>query len=173
MPSRRKLERARAFAADAGLQFGADHIAHTMYSLEAAQAGARPVSSARASPAIVCASDPMALGAIRAVRRAGLKVPDDVSVVGFDDSALMNCTDPPLTTVRQPIDAMGRMVIELLIAQIAGTPFPTTSCSSSPSWSFAARRVRCERLIPPDPALARDRHGASLPIAHVAAAVHR
>jgi DNA-binding LacI/PurR family transcriptional regulator len=62
----------------------------------------------------------MALGAIRAVRRAGRSVPRDVSVVGFDDSALMNCTDPPLTTVRQPIEPMGRMVIELLVGQIAG-----------------------------------------------------
>ncbi len=49
-------------------------------------------------------------------------MPGDVSVVGFDDSALMNCTDPPLTTVRQPIEPMGRMVIELLNGQIAGTP---------------------------------------------------
>ena len=63
----------------------------------------------------MCASDPLALGAIRAVRRAGLRVPDDVSVVGFDDSALMSCTEPPLTTVRQPIESMGRMVIELLV----------------------------------------------------------
>ena len=47
-------------------------------------------------------------------------MPGDVSVVGFDDSALMSCTDPPLTTVRQPIEAMGRMVIELLVGQIAG-----------------------------------------------------
>ncbi len=62
----------------------------------------------------------MALGAIRAVRRAGLSVPGDVSVIGFDDSALMSSVDPPLTTVRQPIDAMGRLVIELLTAQIAG-----------------------------------------------------
>ncbi|MDQ1579055.1 MAG: hypothetical protein QOE21_1742 [Microbacteriaceae bacterium] len=69
---------------------------------------------------ILCASDPLALGAIRAVRRAGLEVPTDVSVIGFDDSALMNAVDPPLTTVRQPIEPMGRMVIELLVAQISG-----------------------------------------------------
>jgi DNA-binding LacI/PurR family transcriptional regulator len=58
---------------------------------------------------------------VRAVRRAGLTVPGDVSVVGFDDSALMNSTDPPLTTVRQPIEPMGRMVIEMLVSQLAGT----------------------------------------------------
>lgn len=56
---------------------------------------------------------------MRAVRRSGLRVPDDVSVIGFDDSALMNCTEPPLTTVRQPIESMGRMIIELLMRQMS------------------------------------------------------
>ena len=71
---------------------------------------------------IICASDPLALGVIRAVRRARLDVPGDVSVVGFDDSAFMTCTDPPLTTVRQPIEAMGRAVVTLLAQQIEGAP---------------------------------------------------
>jgi DNA-binding LacI/PurR family transcriptional regulator len=123
MPSRRKVERARALAARAGIQLGSDDVAHALYSLEAAQAAAVRLLG-RGITGIICASDPMALGAIRAVRRAGLRVPQDVSVVGYDDSALMNCTEPPLTTVRQPIDAMGRMVIELLIGQIAGTSVP-------------------------------------------------
>jgi len=43
-----------------------------------------------------------------------------VSVVGFDDSALMSCTEPPLTTMRQPIESMGRTAIDLLLAQIQG-----------------------------------------------------
>ena len=94
-------------------------IVHSLYSLEAAQAATVRLL-ARGVTGIICASDPMALGAIRAVRRAGRSVPRDVSVVGFDDSALMNCTDPPLTTVRQPIEPMGRMVIELLVGQMAG-----------------------------------------------------
>jgi DNA-binding LacI/PurR family transcriptional regulator len=123
VPSRRKVERARALAAGAGIQLASDDVAYALYSLEAGQAAATRLL-ARGITGIICASDPLALGAIRAVRRAGLKVPDDVSVVGYDDSALMNCTEPPLTTVRQPIDAMGRMVIELLIAQIAGTAVP-------------------------------------------------
>jgi DNA-binding LacI/PurR family transcriptional regulator len=41
-------------------------------------------------------------------------------VVGYDDSAFMNCTEPPLTTVRQPIEAMGRAAVELLVTQIQG-----------------------------------------------------
>ncbi len=101
----------------------ADQIARSLYSLEAAQAAAVRLLAAGVT-GIVCASDPMALGAIRAVRRAGLTVPGDVSVVGFDDSALMNAVDPPLTTVRQPIEPMGRMVIELLVGQINGLHVP-------------------------------------------------
>ena len=119
VPSRRKLAAALRVAAAAGFPIGPDRIAHSLYSLEAAQASATRLIRAGVT-GIVAASDPMALGAIRAVRRAGLSVPGDVSVIGFDDSALMSSVDPPLTTVRQPIDAMGRLVIELLTAQIAG-----------------------------------------------------
>jgi DNA-binding LacI/PurR family transcriptional regulator len=120
VPSRRKLERGRALAAAAGVSLGPDEIAHGLFSLEAAQAAAMRLL-AHGITGIVCASDPMALGAIRAARKAGYSVPGDVSVVGFDDSFLMNCTEPPLTTVRQPIEPMGRMAIELLGGLIAGT----------------------------------------------------
>jgi DNA-binding LacI/PurR family transcriptional regulator len=119
IPSRRKLAAARATADRAGVPIPNSRIVHSLYSLEAAQAAAARLLQSGVT-GIVCASDPMALGAIRAVRRAGLTVPGHVSVVGFDDSALMNCTDPPLTTVRQPIDSMGRLVIELLVGQISG-----------------------------------------------------
>jgi LacI family repressor for deo operon, udp, cdd, tsx, nupC, and nupG len=69
----------------------------------------------------IFANDKTAIGAIRALQERQVNVPRDVSVVGFDDSALMTCVDPPLTTVRQPIEPMCRMVIELLVAQIAGS----------------------------------------------------
>src|SRR2546430_12463672 len=49
-----------------------------------------------------------------------LAVPAEVSVVGFDDSVFMACTDPPLTTVRQPIEAMGQAAVALLAAQVGG-----------------------------------------------------
>jgi DNA-binding LacI/PurR family transcriptional regulator len=120
VPSQRKLAAARVVAERAGITLGPDQIAHSHYSLEGAQASAVRLLEAGVT-GIVCASDPMALGAIRAARRAGLSVPRDVSVVGFDDSALMNSIDPPLTTVRQPIEPMCRMIIELLVGQIAGS----------------------------------------------------
>jgi DNA-binding LacI/PurR family transcriptional regulator len=121
IPSRRKVTAARAVAAKAGIALGPERIAHAWYSIEAAQAGAARLIDDGVT-GIVCASDLMALGAIRAAKRAGRTVPGDVSIVGFDDSFLMNCTEPPLTTVRQPIEPMCRMVIELLVRQVAGAP---------------------------------------------------
>lgn len=119
VPSQRKLAGARRVLAELGEPLADDLVVRGLYTLESGQAGATRLLAAGAT-AIVCASDLLALGAIRAVRRAGRRVPEDVSVVGYDDSALMSCTEPPLTTVRQPIDAMGRTAIELLLAQIQG-----------------------------------------------------
>ncbi len=94
-----------------------------MFSLEGGQAAASRLLD-RGVTGFLCASDPLALGAVRAARRKGLAVPAQVSVVGYDDSAFMNCTEPPLTTVRQPIEAMGRAAVEMLNAQIGGQSVP-------------------------------------------------
>jgi DNA-binding LacI/PurR family transcriptional regulator len=120
IPSRRKLDAARLSSERTGVPLPDAHVVHSHYNLEAGQAATARLLAAGVT-GVICASDPLALGAIRAVRRAGLRVPQDVSVVGFDDSALMNSIDPPLTTVRQPIEPMGRMVIELLVAQLSGS----------------------------------------------------
>jgi DNA-binding LacI/PurR family transcriptional regulator len=124
VPSERKLAGARAFAERAGIALPDEHIVRGLYSLESGQAAASRLLKAGVT-GIICASDPLALGAVRAVRRAGLSVPEDVSVVGYDDSALMSCTDPPLTTVRQPIESMGRAAIDLLGGLIAGATLST------------------------------------------------
>ncbi len=119
VPSERKLDGARRCLAQLGDPLPEELVVRGLYTIESGQAGAKRLIDAGAT-AIVCASDPLALGAIRAARRAGLRVPDDVSVVGFDDSSLMSCTEPPLTTVRQPIESMGRTAIDLLLGQIRG-----------------------------------------------------
>jgi DNA-binding LacI/PurR family transcriptional regulator len=70
--------------------------------------------------AVFAASDAMAIGAMRSLRAAGRRVPDDVAVVGFDDSPSAAHTDPPLTTVHQPVEAMGREMVRLLLTRISG-----------------------------------------------------
>jgi DNA-binding LacI/PurR family transcriptional regulator len=61
----------------------------------------------------------MAAGAVHVLRAAGRKIPEDVAVVGFDDSRSAETTDPPLTSVRQPIEEMGREMVRLLVGQLA------------------------------------------------------
>ena len=69
--------------------------------------------------AIFAASDLMAVGVLRGLRRSGRRVPDDVAVVGFDDLPLAARTDPQLTTVRQPIAAMGSWMARTLAALVS------------------------------------------------------
>ncbi|GGP43223.1 LacI family DNA-binding transcriptional regulator [Saccharothrix coeruleofusca] len=101
----------------------ADLVEHSLFSVEGGQAAAAKLLD-RGCTAIVCGSDLMAFGAIRAARQRGLHVPRDVSVVGFDDSPLIVFADPPLTTLRQPVDAMGQAAVHALLEEIGGTPAP-------------------------------------------------
>ncbi|GAA4929845.1 LacI family DNA-binding transcriptional regulator [Actinoplanes utahensis] len=115
IPSRRKLN---AMLSVAGSATEAEALVErSSFSMEGARVAATKLVE-RGVTGIVCASDVLALGAIRAARRLGRAVPGDVSVVGFDDSAFMTCTDPPLTTVRQPIETMGQAAVDLLVSQI-------------------------------------------------------
>ncbi|MER6206987.1 MULTISPECIES: LacI family DNA-binding transcriptional regulator [unclassified Streptomyces] len=69
--------------------------------------------------AVFAGSDVMAAGARQVLREEGRRIPDDVALVGYDDSAIARHMDPPLTSVRQPIEEMGRSMIDLLLAEIA------------------------------------------------------
>ncbi|GGU43867.1 LacI family DNA-binding transcriptional regulator [Lentzea flava] len=71
--------------------------------------------------AVFVAADIMALGALRVLRAGGRKVPEDVAVVGFDDSVLAATAVPPLTTVRQETETLGRTMTWRLLAELAGT----------------------------------------------------
>lgn len=98
-------------------------ISHSLFTVEGGQAAAHHLLSAGAT-AIVCGSDLMALGAIRTIRQRGLSCPGDASVIGYDDSPLIAFTDPPLTTVRQAVVAMGTSAVQALVDEINGTPAP-------------------------------------------------
>lgn len=97
----------------------------TIFSVEGGQAAAARMLDT-GHTAIICGSDVMALGAIREVRARGLDVPGDVSVVGYDDSALMPFTSPALTTVRQPVAAICQAAVGALMSAIRGLPVDQT-----------------------------------------------
>jgi DNA-binding LacI/PurR family transcriptional regulator len=118
VPSARKLA---AFARVAKVAMPSELVERTRFSLEGGHAATLRLIESGVT-GIICASDPLALGAIRAARRTDLSVPGDLSVVGYDDSAFMSCTSPPLTTVRQPLEAIGRAAVEMLVGQIEGLP---------------------------------------------------
>lgn len=102
-----------------------DLVVNTLFTLEGGQAAAQVLLD-RGCTAICCASDIMAVGAVRAARQRGLEVPGDVSVVGFDDSPMTPYLDPPLTTVRQPVREMGLAAVSSLLEEIGGTRSPRT-----------------------------------------------
>ena len=89
------------------------------YRIDDATAAARALLSRSPRPtAVLCFSDVVAITLIRVAKRLGLRVPDDVSVVGFDDSPAAALSEPALTTVRQDSAAKGRHTAEALIAAI-------------------------------------------------------
>jgi LacI family repressor for deo operon, udp, cdd, tsx, nupC, and nupG len=92
------------------------------------EAGIRAVDSLLAKQqrftAVFCSNDEMAIGAIRAIKSKGLKVPQDISVIGFDDIRFSRYTDPPLTTIAQPKDELGREAMNMLIELLRGVDVP-------------------------------------------------
>jgi len=90
-----------------------------MEGAELGRTGVRELLSRDEPPtAVICGNDIYALGAYAGARDLGYRVPEDISIVGFDDIALSELVYPPLTTIRQPVAAMAEMVVDLLIHRI-------------------------------------------------------
>jgi DNA-binding LacI/PurR family transcriptional regulator len=124
MPVVRKVTGFRAaMSAQLGIEDVDRLVEYSMFSVEGGAAAAGRLLDAGCT-ALVCGSDLMALGAVRAVRERCLQVPRDVSVVGYDDSLLVGFTDPPLTTVRQSVQAMGAAAVRALLDEVSGVPAP-------------------------------------------------
>ncbi|CND69524.1 LacI-type transcriptional regulator [Mycobacterium tuberculosis] len=108
----------REALADAGLpeyvEYGDFGEASGMIAAEKLLAGAPQLD------AVFAASDPMAFGALRVLRRRGRRVPDDVAVIGFDDSSAAPLAEPPLSTVHQSLEEMGVEMARLLVSRIRG-----------------------------------------------------
>lgn len=95
-------------------------VMHGDFSIESgAAAGQRLLARREAPSAIFCFNDEMAMGVLEVARRLGVRVPDDVSVVGFDDIRFAQYTTPPLTTIAQPMRQIGEGTVQLLLRILA------------------------------------------------------
>ncbi|WP_282692369.1 LacI family DNA-binding transcriptional regulator [Streptomyces sp. CC208A] len=118
--ARCRLDGYREGLADAGLPADDALVATGDFTEEGGRRAMRELLDRRPGlDAVFAASDVMAAGARAVLREAGRRVPADVALVGVDDSAVARLMDPPLTSVRQPIEEMGRTMARLLLAEIA------------------------------------------------------
>jgi DNA-binding LacI/PurR family transcriptional regulator len=122
-PSERRLEGFLESMAARGADDPKRLVAHQVYTIEGGMSAAEALLD-QGVTAIVAASDYMALGAIRAAGRRGLDVPGDLSVVGYDDSQVMEFVDPPLTTVRQPIERIAQSISTAMVHLVNRRPVP-------------------------------------------------
>ncbi|MFJ4828195.1 LacI family DNA-binding transcriptional regulator [Streptomyces bacillaris] len=119
--AQRRLDGYRAALATAGLPPDERLIAPADFTEEGGARAMRELLDRRPDlDAVFAASDVMAAGARQVLREAGRRIPEDVALIGFDDSVVARHMHPPLTSVRQPIEEMGRRMAELLLEEIAG-----------------------------------------------------
>ena len=117
--SRHRLLGYRAGLEEAGIAFDESYVVASDFEKEGGYRAMKRLLELSTPPtAVICSSDTGAVGAIQAIREAGLSVPGDISVVGFDDIDLASHVHPALTTVRQDTNTIGRKAIELLDALI-------------------------------------------------------
>jgi LacI family repressor for deo operon, udp, cdd, tsx, nupC, and nupG len=109
----------------AGLAVREEWVVQGSYTLQGGERAAQSLLLLKDRPtAIFCFSDEIAFGCIHALRQNGFRVPQDFSVIGFDDIPYARYFNPPLTTVAQPAEAIGRTCATLLLDQIEGRPAP-------------------------------------------------
>ncbi|MFD7942779.1 substrate-binding domain-containing protein, partial [Streptomyces sp. NPDC059744] len=119
--AQRRLDGYRKAVAAAGLGPDEQLIAPADFTEEGGARAMRELLARRPDvDAVFAASDVMAAGARQVLREAGRRIPDDVALIGFDDSAVARHMDPALTSVRQPIEEMGRVMTRVLLQEIAG-----------------------------------------------------
>ncbi len=132
LESRPGIDRLRGYRAAAqalGLAYRDEYVAYgDFYAESGREQTARLLQLPERPTAIFAAADMMAIGAVRAVAEAGLRVPEDVSIVGFDDIQLAPHINPPLTTMRQDKLGLGAAAGDALVARIAGDPGRSQLC---------------------------------------------
>jgi len=119
--SQKRLEGYRRALADHGLPFREEYVEDGGFTESGgAEAAVRLLSRHPGMTALFCASDLMAIGAIQAIRNMGKAVPEDVSVVGYDNISMSEYLSPPLTTVKQDRYRMGYQAAQMLIDMLEG-----------------------------------------------------
>ena len=115
-----------AALAAAGLAVDERLVAHGDFGQDSGDRAMRALLAGGEVDAVFCANDLMAVGALRVLAGAGRRVPEDVAVVGFDDAPIAQSTHPPLTTVHQSPERMGREMVAMLLdaTQAPGVPRP-------------------------------------------------
>ncbi len=122
-PGADRLRGYRAAVQESGLAYRDDYVAYgDFYAESGREATERLLALAEPPTAIFAAADMMAIGAIRAAAQAGLRVPEDLSIIGFDDIQLATHVNPPLTTMRQDKLGLGAAAGDALVARVAGDP---------------------------------------------------
>ncbi|MFI7481399.1 LacI family DNA-binding transcriptional regulator [Kocuria sp. M1R5S2] len=144
--------------AAAGVPVDEDLVVTTTWGgVQAAEAMERLLSARTFPTAVLAHSDEMALGAMRTIRRAGLRVPEDISVVGIDDHPLAELVD--LTTVRQPVREQGTRTALLLLALLRGEqPDPAQKLPTRVVVRATTAAVPAQEHSPAHPAARRTRH---------------
>jgi LacI family repressor for deo operon, udp, cdd, tsx, nupC, and nupG len=109
----------------AGLPFDSSLVLAGDYTIgSGVAAGQDVVARSKRPTAVFCTSDEMAIGLMRTLLSAGLRVPEDISVAGFDDIEFAAVTEPPLTTIHQPRRELGQAAASVLIDLLQGRPTP-------------------------------------------------
>lgn len=115
-------ERVRGFEetiAEAGLALDRSRVKHCDYGVEDGRRKTLELLREVERPtALFCCNDWLAIGALQAAKELAIRVPEELSIVGFDNTVLASVTSPPLTTVAQPIEPMGQMAVNLLIQEL-------------------------------------------------------
>ncbi len=124
-----RLEGYKEALAEAGIPFEKDLIAEGDFTMWSGLNAAFQFCNMKVRPtAVFSMNDEMAIGAMQTLKNQGIRIPEDMSVTGFDDIAYSKYSDPSLTTISQPAEEMGKMAMDMLLKVIEGEPLSQREC---------------------------------------------
>ena len=124
-----RLEGYKEALAEAGIPFEKDLIAEGDFTMWSGLNAAFQFCNMKIRPtAVFSMNDEMAIGAMQTLKNQGIRIPEDMSVTGFDDIAYSKYSDPSLTTISQPAEEMGKMAMDMLLKVIEGEPLSQREC---------------------------------------------